>query len=191
MGSESGAFLEGAILAANFAVEPLKPESWLTYAIADYTPAQESWVVEHLNAQYALLKSAQYHLTSMLTGDEEQLADVAEGFMTIWPIVEQQWVNKHFSDGTQRMLQALLTTFMLAIDEEQTHNEMRQAGYDQLPQLSEFLPQLDSMIHEVGAAADEMMIGHQSQTVNPFKNVGRNDPCPCGSGNKFKKCCGQ
>lgn len=25
--------------------------------------------------------------------------------------------------------------------------------------------------------------------VNPFKGVGRNDPCPCGSGRKFKKCC--
>ena len=25
--------------------------------------------------------------------------------------------------------------------------------------------------------------------VNPFKGVGRNDPCPCGSGEKFKKCC--
>ncbi len=24
---------------------------------------------------------------------------------------------------------------------------------------------------------------------NPFKHVGRNDPCPCGSGKKFKKCC--
>jgi len=24
---------------------------------------------------------------------------------------------------------------------------------------------------------------------NPFSNVGRNDPCPCGSGKKFKKCC--
>jgi uncharacterized protein len=23
------------------------------------------------------------------------------------------------------------------------------------------------------------------------KKVGRNDPCPCGSGKKFKKCCGQ
>lgn len=23
-----------------------------------------------------------------------------------------------------------------------------------------------------------------------FSNVGRNDPCPCGSGKKFKKCCG-
>jgi hypothetical protein len=25
--------------------------------------------------------------------------------------------------------------------------------------------------------------------INPFKAVGRNDPCPCGSGRKFKKCC--
>jgi hypothetical protein len=24
---------------------------------------------------------------------------------------------------------------------------------------------------------------------NPYRNVGRNDPCPCGSGKKFKKCC--
>jgi len=22
-------------------------------------------------------------------------------------------------------------------------------------------------------------------------NVGRNDPCPCGSGKKYKKCCGK
>jgi hypothetical protein len=25
--------------------------------------------------------------------------------------------------------------------------------------------------------------------VNPFRHVGRNDPCPCGSGKKAKKCC--
>ncbi|AWN49733.1 DUF1186 domain-containing protein [Methylobacterium terrae] len=24
---------------------------------------------------------------------------------------------------------------------------------------------------------------------NPYRDVGRNDPCPCGSGRKFKKCC--
>jgi len=24
---------------------------------------------------------------------------------------------------------------------------------------------------------------------NPYKDVGRNDPCPCGSGRKYKKCC--
>lgn len=25
--------------------------------------------------------------------------------------------------------------------------------------------------------------------TNPLKHIGRNDPCPCGSGKKFKKCC--
>ncbi len=25
--------------------------------------------------------------------------------------------------------------------------------------------------------------------INPFRDIGRNDPCPCGSGKKFKKCC--
>ncbi|MDZ7717941.1 MAG: DUF1186 domain-containing protein [Balneolaceae bacterium] len=25
--------------------------------------------------------------------------------------------------------------------------------------------------------------------VNPWKDVGRNDPCPCGSGRKYKRCC--
>jgi Protein of unknown function (DUF1186)/SEC-C motif len=26
-------------------------------------------------------------------------------------------------------------------------------------------------------------------TINPMRGVGRNDPCPCGSGKKYKKCC--
>ncbi len=29
----------------------------------------------------------------------------------------------------------------------------------------------------------------QEPATNPFRDVGRNDPCPCGSGKKFKKCC--
>jgi len=29
-----------------------------------------------------------------------------------------------------------------------------------------------------------------AQTVRRAKKVGRNDPCPCGSGKKYKKCCG-
>jgi preprotein translocase subunit SecA len=26
--------------------------------------------------------------------------------------------------------------------------------------------------------------------ANPYAGIGRNDPCPCGSGKKFKKCHG-
>ena len=29
------------------------------------------------------------------------------------------------------------------------------------------------------------------QTVKKDKEVGRNDPCTCGSGKKYKKCCGK
>ena len=31
----------------------------------------------------------------------------------------------------------------------------------------------------------------KSGTVVVGKKVGRNDPCPCGSGKKYKKCCGK
>jgi SWIM/SEC-C metal-binding protein len=29
------------------------------------------------------------------------------------------------------------------------------------------------------------------KTVTVDKTAGRNDPCPCGSGKKYKKCCGK
>jgi preprotein translocase subunit SecA len=31
----------------------------------------------------------------------------------------------------------------------------------------------------------------RNRTVRKNKKVGRNDPCPCGSGKKYKKCCGR
>ena len=31
---------------------------------------------------------------------------------------------------------------------------------------------------------------HAPQQISPTKKVGRNEPCPCGSGKKYKKCCG-
>ena len=30
----------------------------------------------------------------------------------------------------------------------------------------------------------------RSSFSTPADKVGRNDPCPCGSGKKYKKCCG-
>ena len=30
----------------------------------------------------------------------------------------------------------------------------------------------------------------KSGTIVKEKKIGRNDPCPCGSGKKYKKCCG-
>jgi uncharacterized protein len=39
------------------------------------------------------------------------------------------------------------------------------------------------------AADGEMAWDQPSPVRNPLRDVGRNDPCPCGSGRKYKKCC--
>jgi Protein of unknown function (DUF1186)/SEC-C motif len=41
--------------------------------------------------------------------------------------------------------------------------------------------------HDAAAAGHSLW--NPEQVFNRFRNVGRNDPCPCGSGKKFKKCC--
>ncbi|MCW8335658.1 YecA family protein [Vibrio paucivorans] len=190
---ESATFIEGAILAANFATKPLQPESWLPSVINENSDSAKPLVVEQINKQYSLLKRSEYQLTTLLNQEElkTDLADFAEGFMTVWPTIEEQWQEAQVGDGTLRMLHALLTTFMLAIDEEQTQLQMKQAGIDTPPSLDRLIEQVDLMIAEVALAADEAMVGAKSQSVNPFKNIGRNDPCPCESGKKFKQCCGK
>ena len=35
-----------------------------------------------------------------------------------------------------------------------------------------------------------MLRGSSAPTPVTTQNIGRNEPCPCGSGKKFKKCCG-
>jgi len=43
---------------------------------------------------------------------------------------------------------------------------------------------------EPGAEARPAPVGASVAASNPYASVGRNDPCPCGSGKKFKKCHG-
>jgi preprotein translocase subunit SecA len=39
---------------------------------------------------------------------------------------------------------------------------------------------------------DDMVEGHElKQPVKVEKKIARNEPCPCGSGKKYKQCCGK
>ena len=42
-----------------------------------------------------------------------------------------------------------------------------------------------------GAAGASVRTFRKSESGDPYANVGRNDPCPCGSGKKFKNCHGK
>ena len=52
------------------------------------------------------------------------------------------------------------------------------------------LPQWDSILSE--ERRKELYKEQKlSKTVVKKEKIGRNDPCPCGSGKKYKKCCGR
>lgn len=49
----------------------------------------------------------------------------------------------------------------------------------------------DTAINLVDGKYSEKEGGMNKTVVNEGPKVGRNDPCPCGSGKKYKNCCGK
>lgn len=78
------------------------------------------------------------------------------------------------------------TKVSLAFDTEKLYKNMVAAKADWLYNL----PQWNSIYSE-----DERKRLYKEQkestTIRKEKKIGRNDPCPCGSGKKYKKCCGK
>jgi preprotein translocase subunit SecA len=50
---------------------------------------------------------------------------------------------------------------------------------------------LDDLLELHGLAPVFSQQEDETPMPQPAGKPGRNDPCPCGSGKKFKKCCGQ
>lgn len=44
-------------------------------------------------------------------------------------------------------------------------------------------------IHEMGKKFVDLVQNEMKENMEAYSKVGRNDPCPCGSGKKYKKCC--
>ena len=78
------------------------------------------------------------------------------------------------------------TVVSLKFDKEKLFKNMVDAKADWLYEL----PQWDAIFtkerqHEL------YMEQKKSGTIVKGPKIGRNDPCPCGSGKKYKKCCGR
>jgi uncharacterized protein YecA (UPF0149 family) len=43
---------------------------------------------------------------------------------------------------------------------------------------------------ELGLTIQRTILEAELQETPTREKTGRNDPCPCGSGRKYKKCCG-
>ena len=78
------------------------------------------------------------------------------------------------------------TVVSLAFDKERLYKNMVDAKADWLYEL----PQWDEIFEE-NTKKRLYREQKQSGTIRKDKKIGRNDPCPCGSGKKYKKCCGR
>ena len=78
------------------------------------------------------------------------------------------------------------TKVSLAFDKEKLYKNMVDAKADWLYEL----PQWDE-IFDAETKRKLYLEQKKSGTVVVGKKVGRNDPCPCGSGKKYKFCCGR
>ena len=78
------------------------------------------------------------------------------------------------------------TEINLVFDKELLYKNMIDAKADWLYGL----PQWDDIFDE---ETKKRLYREQKQsgTIRKEKKIGRNDPCPCGSGLKYKKCCGK
>ena len=76
--------------------------------------------------------------------------------------------------------------FRLDIDFEKLYFNMHDAHADYLYNL----PEWDGILSEE-QRAEIAKAYRKSKTVVKPKKIGRNDPCPCGSGKKYKNCCGK
>ncbi len=78
------------------------------------------------------------------------------------------------------------TIVKLDFDNEKLFRNMVEAKADWLYTL----PEWDN-IFDKDTQKSMVMEQKRSHTFVADKKVGRNDPCPCGSGKKYKKCCGR
>jgi len=78
------------------------------------------------------------------------------------------------------------TEVSLGFDKEKLYYNMVEARADWLYEL----PQWDALLTEE-RRKELYKEQKKSGTVVKDKKVGRNDPCPCGSGKKYKFCCGK
>ena len=159
-------------------------EDWMKKAFSQEGRSIEAVWEEYLPKEQ---KIYEYILGEKVTKLEGTIAELAARFdMTAEMIVA-------FIDGLNASLEEQFDMETLAedtkvcinIDFEKLYKLMIEYKAEHLSNL----PQWDS-IYDAETRKHFALEQKKSKTIVKGEKIGRNDPCPCGSGKKYKKCCG-
>lgn len=161
-------------------------EQWQSYAAAnmktqeDYNQFWAAYLETEKGIYEQLLETKE-----AVTGTVKELADKYE----VTPIVMAGFLDGiNESLKTPNNVDALEedTPVSLDYDLEKLYYNMVGAKAEWLYEL----PQWDSLLSK--ERREELYKEEKkSHTIVKAPKIGRNDPCPCGSGKKYKKCCGK
>jgi hypothetical protein len=145
----------------------------------------EAFWKDYSETETRIYKAILDHPTQPLTGLFKDLVDRFEADPVLF---------MGFLDGIQTSLAEPLpleevdeaTSLSILVNPETLYLNMLIADADYLYNL----PQWEDVLSDVKRAAITKAYKKTKIVVNNSK-TGRNDPCPCGSGKKYKHCCGK
>lgn len=109
----------------------------------------------------------------------------AYGFMQGIALCRKDW-QPLFDDVNG--LEALRPIYLLDSGEVSEEDALLAKTPEQREELAQQIPESLAFIYRFWLPYRQAAI--ERMTIRNTTKVGRNDPCPCGSGLKFKKCCG-
>ena len=162
-------------------------ENWRVKAYGDGTNDQEK---EALWKNYFQIEKGIYEklLADVSNVESGTVSSLAEKFGTTVEIMTGflDGINDSLKEANPIETMDEDTEVKLAIDPEKLYYNMVEAKATWLYGL----PEWDSILTE--ERRKELYKQQKaSGTIRKGKKIGRNDPCPCGSGKKYKHCCGR
>ncbi len=99
------------------------------------------------------------------------------------------WADCYWNDSSNLLKSEGILKRALSQESLQDRSDVLERAIDLYGELGNH-QEADALKKELGALARLEPTKHINTPVRSEK-VGRNDPCPCGSGKKYKKCCGK
>ena len=200
---ELDGFLTGIVVAPQ--TTPIRPSAWIPRVWGDDEPvftdkAQINNVLGAVMIHYNTLirdidRSLERHKADrkvdyrplFLSGDDKPTHDAirawARGFWKAMELAPEAW-NKLIQDERTRIIMAPFAGFFpigdLAPDEIPDDIDERLDDY------AAFIPRTILLLRRLTRTREA---ARRPAPLPRQAKVGRNDPCPCGSGKKYKRCC--
>ncbi|MCW9087960.1 MAG: UPF0149 family protein, partial [Gammaproteobacteria bacterium] len=186
--------LDGFLTAIVSGPQPLKPSEWLPVLWGEYEPAWRSdaeaeatisLVLRHMNAIVNILIEVPEEFEPIVLEVEEEDATITSveewclGYMKGVSLAMGAW-----QQGGQEVMDLLFPVMVFTTEEGRS--SLARLDAQELDTLKRSLPTTVRKLYAFWQQRAALASVPFTQSEPP---VGRNDPCPCGSGKKFKKCC--